>query len=125
MIDNTQYKKRLEIEFKELEKELSGLGTHNKENPAEWDVKAPDFDIMNADENEAADKNEELHVDSIILDELTARYNDVALALTKIEAGTYGLCEIDGGPIEDSRLLANPAARTCKEHIDLEDTLIH
>lgn len=123
MNDTTQYKTRLESELKELERELSVLGVHSPNKLSEWDVKAPDFDIMNADENEVADRTEEIHVDSIIIDELTVRFKNVAGALKKLEEGVFGLCEIDGGPIEEERLQANPAARTCKEHIDLEDTL--
>jgi RNA polymerase-binding transcription factor DksA len=123
MNDTTQYKIRLQDELKELEKELSGLGVQSPNKLSEWDVKAPDFDIMNADENEVADRTEEIHVDSIIIDELTARFKNVASALKKMEQGKYGLCEIDAKPIEEERLQANPAARTCKEHIDLEDTL--
>lgn len=123
MNDTTQHKKRLEIEFQELEKELSALGTQNEKNPSEWDVKVPDLDIMNADENEAADRTEEMHVDSIIFDELTARYNNVGRALKKLENNSFGLCEICNEHVEEERLLANPAARTCKKHIDMEDTL--
>ncbi len=119
-MDTTQYKTALEREMSELESELSRLGERSTENPKEWDVKAPDFDIMNADENEAADRSEEIHGDAIILDELTARFNNVALALKKIEDGTFGTCEVCGKEIEEERLRANNAARTCKEHIDNE-----
>jgi DnaK suppressor protein len=123
MNDTTQYKIKLEAELRELEKELSNLGVLNPIVASAWDVKAPDFDIMNADENEVADRVEEMHVDSLIIDELSVRLKNVKHALKKIEEGVFGLCEIDGGPIEADRLQANPAARTCKEHIDLEETL--
>ncbi len=49
---------------------------------------------------------------------LENRWNEVRAALKKIEAGTYGICEISGEPIEEDRLEVNPAARTCKEHMD-------
>jgi RNA polymerase-binding transcription factor DksA len=46
-----------------------------------------------------------------------ARLTDVKDALAKIDAGTYGICETSGEPIEEARLRANPAARTCMHHI--------
>jgi RNA polymerase-binding transcription factor DksA len=118
MKDIKQYKEVLESECKELEKELSSLGVRDPQNPDEWDVKVPEMDIMDADENEVADRSEEMHVDSIILDELTVRYNNIVKALSKIEDGTYGSCEMCGESIEDDRLQANPSALTCKKHME-------
>jgi RNA polymerase-binding transcription factor len=39
--------------------------------------------------------------------------NDIDAALAKFENGTYGRCEVCGGPIAEARLEAMPAARTC------------
>jgi RNA polymerase-binding transcription factor DksA len=36
-----------------------------------------------------------------------------------MENGTYGVCEKSGKPIELDRLMANPAARTCKEMMNM------
>ena len=38
---------------------------------------------------------------------------DVERALDKVDAGTYGICEVCGKPIEPARLEAMPAARRC------------
>jgi RNA polymerase-binding transcription factor DksA len=38
---------------------------------------------------------------------------EVALALERLDAGTYGVCERCGGPIAAARLEARPVARTC------------
>ena len=81
------------------------------------------MDIMSADKNEAADRNEELRISSILLNELTIRHNSVMRALKRMGEEKYGLCEIDNNPIEEDRLKANPAARTCKEHMADEDTM--
>ena len=43
---------------------------------------------------------------------------DVKSALERIEDGSYGVCEISWEQIEEDRLEANPAARTCKEHMN-------
>lgn len=40
----------------------------------------------------------------------------VRAALARIEAGTYGLCVVDGEPIEDERLRAVPWASHCLRH---------
>ena len=39
-------------------------------------------------------------------------------ALAKMDAGTYGVCEICGREIEPERLEAVPGTRTCIEHAD-------
>lgn len=38
---------------------------------------------------------------------------EIEHALEKFDAGTYGSCEVCGGPIAEARLEAMPAARTC------------
>ncbi|MCA9353454.1 TraR/DksA C4-type zinc finger protein [Candidatus Nomurabacteria bacterium] len=39
-------------------------------------------------------------------------------ALKRIENGTYGTCSVCGEKIEEDRLGANPAADTCKAHMN-------
>ena len=39
--------------------------------------------------------------------------NEIESALEKLDAGSYGLCEVCGGPIGEARLEAMPAARLC------------
>jgi DnaK suppressor protein len=121
MIDIAYYTKALEDEQRKLEGELTALGRHDPKDAENWDLKAPEMDIMQADDNEVADRAEELHIDSIVLDELEIRYKGVMHALRKIGTGTYGICEVGGEPIEEERLKANPAARTCKAHLGQED----
>jgi RNA polymerase-binding transcription factor DksA len=122
MTDYTQFKNALETELSEIEKELSKLGVQDLNEPTKWTLKRPDIEVMNADENEAADRNEEYHINSIVLDELTTRYENISIALKKIENGSYGKCEICDTEIETDRLDANPAARTCKKHMGQRNT---
>jgi DnaK suppressor protein len=42
--------------------------------------------------------------------------SDVEHALSKFDAGTFGLCETCGTPISPDRLEAKPEARYCIEH---------
>ncbi len=48
--------------------------------------------------------------------DLRTQLDDVQRALGKLDAGTYGLCEVCGEPIADDRLEALPAARFCMLH---------
>jgi RNA polymerase-binding transcription factor DksA len=118
MKDTAQYQKLLEEEQKTLEAELSDIGTKNPEN-GEWEVTPPAPETgETSDENDVADRFEGFEERSATLMTLQKRLADVRDALGKIESGTFGVCEISGEPIEDDRLTANPAARTCKAHME-------
>lgn len=84
-----------------------------------WNAKAPEMDVMTpaAEPNEAADKIEELDERSEEVTTLSARLVDVRRALQSFDEGAYGVCEVCGKEIEEARLEANPAARTCTEHM--------
>lgn len=114
------FKGKLEEEKKALEAELNDLGTMNPET-GEWAPKAdPVTEEDMADKNDMGDRNEEFSSRADILNELEIRYKDILKALGKIEAndGSYGKCEMSGEMIEEDRLGANPAAKTCKVHMD-------
>jgi RNA polymerase-binding transcription factor DksA len=61
-----------------------------------------------------ADRTEDYGERSAITETLDQRLDDINNALQKIVSGNYGICEVCGNPIEEDRLEANPAARTCK-----------
>jgi len=122
---NTEvYKTQLEQMLAELTEELKAIGIHDPENKANWVEKANDLDTVSADPNEVADRTEEWDERRATLAILETRYNNVIRALKKIEDGTYGTCEVSGEEIEEARLNANPAARTCEAHMDEEEKLI-
>lgn len=116
MIDTNTFKERLEEEKKRLEGELSSIGRRNPSNPADWEA-VPEDTGQEADPNDAADHLEGYDANAAILNDLEIRYNDVLAALDKIEKGTYGICEVSGEEIEEDRLNADPAAKTCKAHL--------
>ena len=113
-----RYRKILEEEATKLQTELESLWVQNPEVKTDWVERADDLDTVNADLNDVADRTEEYDERRAVLAALEGRYNDVKRALRKIDDGTYGACEISGEPIEEDRLDANPAARTCKQHMD-------
>jgi len=122
MINTEKYKKVLEEELAKLEKSLSRIGFKSSDNPDDWEAKPGVMDKTGADENESSDSIEEFEENSAKLLELEIRYNHVKLALKKIKEGKFGIDEVDGEPIPEARLDANPAARTKVENAEkLED----
>jgi RNA polymerase-binding transcription factor DksA len=120
-LDIKYFKEKLEEELKVLEEELKTVGRRNPDNPEDWEPIPPaKEEYGSADPNEQADNIETYEENTAILKELEIRYNNVKLALKKIEEGTYGICEISEEPIEKERLEANPAAKTCIKHMDVE-----
>ncbi len=117
-IDINYFKEKLTAELAQVEADLSRVGRRNPDNAEDWEGKLADFDTDNADESEAADKIEEYEGNTAVVKELEIRYNDIKLALDKIDGGNYGMCEVCGAPIESDRLEANQAARTCKAHME-------
>ena len=119
MIENTEkFKGALSEELNTLEGELKTIGRINPSNPNDWEPIPGDIKTGGADKNESADGIEQFRENTEILKELEIRYNSVKLALQKIKEGKFGTCEIGGEEIEEDRLGANPAARTCKAHIN-------
>jgi DnaK suppressor protein len=51
--------------------------------------------------------------------------DDVDQLLARLDEGTYGTCEVCGGPVGDERLDAYPLARTCNRHPTLTDLPAH
>ncbi len=111
------YKKKLEAELALVEKELKTIGRKNPDNPADWEAVPEKMDILAADDNEVADSIESYEENTGILKQLEIRYNELKRALERIEAGTFGICEIGKENIEDEKLEANPASMTCKKHM--------
>ena len=108
---------RLTEEKARLEAELATVGRKNPSNPNDWEA-VPDEVGPEADPNDRADQMEDYGNNNAILSDLETRYNEVLAALARIEDGSYGTCVISGETIEEGRLEADPAARTCKAHLN-------
>lgn len=113
-----KYKAQLEQLLEEITKELQTIGIHDPKNPSDWVAIPEEFDANEPDLNDAADTVEEWNGRVGLVATLEPRYNNIVLALKKIEDGKYGACEICGAQIEEKRLDVNPAARTCIAHIE-------
>lgn len=112
MIDIQKYKVMLNGEREALEIQLSALGRINPENKNDWESMPEEIDAHSSDDSELSDKMEEMEEQNAIQNQLENRLLDIKRALEKIENGRFGICEVSGEEIEESRLDANPAART-------------
>jgi RNA polymerase-binding transcription factor DksA len=122
MADNiNKYKTQLESLLADITKALEAISIHNPNNVADWVEDTADIASPEADPNDVADLTEEWDERRATTAVLETRFNNICRALKKIEDGTFGTCEVCGGPIEANRLDANPAARTDKAHMEEEN----
>lgn len=66
------------------------------------------------------DRRQKLEVASSAIHEtteFTRLLAEVDAALKRMDDGTYGLCEVCHDPVETERLIANPLARLCLDHL--------
>lgn len=110
------FKKKLTAEKTSLEQQLAGIGTKDSQSAGGWDATPGNIEVDAADENELADKLEELEENTGVVSQLEVQLGEVKAALERIEAGKYGLCEVCGQEIEKERLEANPSARVSIKH---------
>ena len=120
MKTNTQhFKEKLETELSRLESELKSVGHKSTTDAEGWEAdQGTDIVPDAADDMEVADGIEEFENHTAITKDLEVQYKEVKDALHKIETTGYGVCEICGEKIEEDRLEANPAARTCKKDMN-------
>ena len=109
-------KEILEKEKERLTVELKELGVMNPRVRGDW-ITSQQV-IPESDLNLVADHTEEFDEHRAILAELETKYNQVNKALSKLQAGSYGYCELCAQPIEKERLAALPSATTCLKHKD-------
>jgi DnaK suppressor protein len=105
-MDNEHYRRSL----LDLEKELSARIDREAQYGREQfiDVAADTGDVSAADEAAAADFTE-ADADSTML-------TQVREAIGRLDAGNFGRCVVDGGPIEPARLEAAPWSPYCLKH---------
>jgi DnaK suppressor protein len=117
MTDTNTYQQKLAEEKVSLEAELSTIAQPSEETPGTWEAVEKGAN-QEADPNDLADHLDEYQENRAIVDVLNARYQEVTAALQRIQDGTYGVCEVGGEKIEDQRLAADPAAKTCIAHVE-------
>ncbi|MEK7643156.1 MAG: TraR/DksA C4-type zinc finger protein [Patescibacteria group bacterium] len=111
-----EFESLLLAEKTELERSLKATGMSDPAHQEETDTVRPNMNLDPADKMDVADELEEYETDVTINATLDSQYENVLAALERIKEGTYGTCEVGGEMMNEERLRANPAARTCVEH---------
>lgn len=123
MINTEFFKNKLKEEEGTLISELNSIGVKNKDLENDWQVTPAEREQQIESQDEIADRMEDIEEREATEVALETRLKEIRHALEKIDQGKYGICEISGEEIEEDRLKANPAARTCKKHLDEEGNL--
>ncbi len=115
-------KGKLEQEETKLINELNDLGRKDPDNPEHWEVTPPAGETDDDFREGVADRLEDMESDEAVRINLEKRLSEVKSALDRIQIDTYGICKTgEDHPIEEDRLEANPAALTCKAHMNNEE----
>jgi DnaK suppressor protein len=100
------YRQLLEAERLQLQSELSELGFADGGGGLDYDSNFADSSQVTAERGEAG----------VLAGQLRETLDEVALALARLEDGSYGRCEACGVDIQPARLEAMPATRFCINH---------
>jgi RNA polymerase-binding transcription factor DksA len=117
MFDKKKIKEKLEEERDMLLDQMKDIGKLNTDT-GEWEATPEEVDTSEADPNEMADRFEDFESRSSMIRALEPRLANILKALKNINKESFGKCEICKKDIEIDRLEANPAAKTCKKHLN-------
>ena len=117
MIDKKKIKEKLEKERDVLLEELKDMGKLNPETE-EWEATPEELAFPESDENDKADRFEDFEARSSMIRTLEPRFQNILKAIKGINRDSFGKCDVCKKDIENARLEANPAARTCKKHLE-------
>ncbi|MEK7559847.1 MAG: TraR/DksA C4-type zinc finger protein [Patescibacteria group bacterium] len=117
-LDLDYYQKFLEEEKQKLEEQLGTVAHRNPDAPQDWEPTYPAPSADSPAPDEAADQEEEFENEVGVELSLESRLRDINDALEKIKHGNFGICAVGKEEIDEARLKANPAARTCMKHAE-------
>jgi len=115
-MNTAKFEKLLREEKRHIEETLSSMGKKNSKVPGDWEASYPDLNVDPSDRNDMADEVEEFDNALGVETALEEKLREIDAALDRIPTGNFGKCEKDGEEIDEARLEANPAARTCIKH---------
>ncbi len=118
-MDTTTYELALRKNLLVVTEQLTDIAVYTADTD-DWHIQTDSGSVGESDSDLIADAAEAADAQITELAELENQYKAITHALQKIAAGTYGICEIAGEPIEVARLNANPSSRTCTQHMEEE-----
>ncbi|KKU75837.1 MAG: DnaK suppressor protein [Candidatus Yanofskybacteria bacterium GW2011_GWA1_48_10] len=116
-MNKQKLKEKLEEERDALLLQMKDMGKLNPET-GEWETIPEEQPFPESDQNDMADRFEDFEERSSMMRTLEPRLGDILKALKSINKETFGKCKVCKKDIEAARLEANPAARTCKQHLE-------
>ena len=117
MLDKKKIKEKLEKERDVLLEQMKDMGRLNEET-GEWETTPEEMEFPESDENDKADRFESYEARSSMMRTLGPRLNNILKSLKGINKESFGKCVVCKKDIEMARLEANPAAQTCKKHLE-------
>ncbi len=112
-MDLNNIKANLLAEKEELLTEIKKIAVSNNGDFVAKETNTDLDDVL--DDVDQADEQTNLINNEVILKELESRLNNIDSALTRIEAGTYGICTDCQKKIDEKRISVNLAAKKCIE----------
>jgi RNA polymerase-binding transcription factor DksA len=116
-LDKKKIKEKLEKERDMLVGQLKDMGKLNPET-GEWEATPEERDYQESDQNDMADRFEDFEERSSMIKDLEPRLKNILDALKKLARDSFGKCQVCKKNIEGTRMEANPAAKTCKKHLN-------
>ena|SRR5271157_3126420 len=116
-LDKKKIKEKLEKERDILLEQMRDMGKLNPET-GEWEATPEERDYQESDQNDMADRFEDFEERSSMIKDLEPRLKNILNALKKVGNESFGKCKVCKKDIENSRMEANPAALTCKKHLE-------
>jgi RNA polymerase-binding transcription factor DksA len=117
MLDKKKIKEKLEKERDTLLEQMKDMGKLNEET-GEWETIPEEQEFPESDENDKADRFEDFEARSSMMRTLEPRLKNILKALKGLNRESFGRCEVCKKDIEMTRLEVNPAAQTCKKHLE-------
>jgi DnaK suppressor protein len=111
-IDTEQFRERLQAERRRVQQAIDYL---HKENPGSLEDETGELVSGSADNHPAdtATETVDREIDYTLEENSSNVLREIDAALERIDAGTYGICEVCGNPIEPERLEHLPWATLC------------
>ena len=116
-MDKKKIKEKLEEERDVLIQQMKDMGKLNGET-GEWEATPEELEFPESDENDKADRFGDFEARSSMMRTLESRLNNILKSLNGLNKESFGKCVICKKDIETARLEANPAAQTCKKHLE-------
>lgn len=117
MLNKKKIKEKLEQERNILLDQLHDIGKLNPETN-KWEAVPEERDSRESDQNDMADRFEDFEERSTMIKTLESRLKNVLFALKGLNKESFGRCEVCKKDIEMDRMEVNPAAKTCKKHLN-------